>query len=61
MKALEYVRKKNLTITDDAAAVELINQEVHLFPLRVEPQDYDGERPGDSRDSAQAVIGPERT
>ena len=61
VKAMEYVRKKNLTITDDAAAVELFNQEVHLFPPRGRPQDYDGERSCDRRDPAEAVIGPERT
>ena len=30
VKALEHVKRKNLTVTDDAAALELIGQEVHL-------------------------------
>ena len=32
LKALELIKKKNLTVTDDASAVELTHQEVHLVP-----------------------------
>ena len=32
LKAYEHIRKKNLSVTDDASAVELIGKEVHLVP-----------------------------
>lgn len=32
VKALEHVKKKNLAVTDDASAVELTHQDVHLVP-----------------------------
>jgi 2-C-methyl-D-erythritol 4-phosphate cytidylyltransferase len=32
VKALDLVKKRDLTVTDDASAVELSNQDVHLVP-----------------------------
>lgn len=32
LKALAHVKKRNLTVTDDASAVEALNAEVHLVP-----------------------------